>query len=119
MSAFDGGFNRSLPRIRRTSQPASDRASSFTDQACLAELYDSAYQKSTDERALALTLLKRWLETRRDWFPLAWPRARLSNYIPLNSEGVFGFTRRGKVRLNRCGQCWRGAATVIYIAKLT
>jgi TPR repeat protein len=38
-----------------------------TDQAWVAKLYDSAYQQSTeDERALALKLLKRWLETRRE-----------------------------------------------------
>jgi TPR repeat protein len=38
-----------------------------TDQVWVAKLYDSAYQQSTeDERALALKLLKRWLETRRE-----------------------------------------------------
>ena len=38
-----------------------------TDQDWVAKLYDSAYQQSTeDERALALKLLKRWLETRRE-----------------------------------------------------
>lgn len=38
-----------------------------TDQAWVAKLYDSAFQQATeDERALALKLLKRWLETRRE-----------------------------------------------------
>lgn len=37
------------------------------DQAWVANLYDSAYQQSTeDERALALVYLKHWLETRRE-----------------------------------------------------
>ncbi|MFN3658964.1 MAG: tetratricopeptide repeat protein [Pseudolabrys sp.] len=36
-------------------------------QAWIGQLYDSAYQQSTDdERALALVYLKRWLETRRE-----------------------------------------------------
>lgn len=38
-----------------------------SDQIWVAELYDSAYQQSTeDERALALVFLKHWLETRRE-----------------------------------------------------
>ena len=38
-----------------------------TDQAWVAKLYDSAFQQATeDERSLALKLLKRWLETRRE-----------------------------------------------------
>jgi TPR repeat protein len=38
-----------------------------SDQAWVEQLYNSAYQQSTeDERALALVYLKRWLETRRD-----------------------------------------------------
>jgi exopolysaccharide production negative regulator len=38
-----------------------------TDQVWVAKLYDSAVkQASDDERALALVLLKRWLETRRE-----------------------------------------------------
>ncbi|MBI1201177.1 MAG: sel1 repeat family protein [Rhodopseudomonas sp.] len=38
-----------------------------SDQTWVANLYDSAYQQSTeDERALALVYLKHWLETRRE-----------------------------------------------------
>jgi hypothetical protein len=38
-----------------------------TDQAWVAKLYDSAFQQATeDERAMALMLLKRWMEQRRD-----------------------------------------------------
>lgn len=37
------------------------------DEAWVANLYESAYQQSTeDERALALVYLKRWMETRRE-----------------------------------------------------
>ncbi len=38
-----------------------------TDQDWVAKLYDSAFQQATeDERALALVLLKRWMENRRE-----------------------------------------------------
>lgn len=46
---------------------ARDACRSSMDENWVANLYDSAYQQSTqDERALALVYLKRWMEARKD-----------------------------------------------------
>jgi uncharacterized protein len=43
------------------------RDSAKTEDTWINELYDAAFkQANTDERALALVYLERWLKTRRD-----------------------------------------------------